>query len=126
MKIISEVAEKSKEPVAGIYNYIMDMKKVFNDIASHVLFDNGTAHFWYDEEGKYYTLVIQQADQYDEETHVYKHPKFWGDEELIDVNDVKLTAKQLYNELKALPDADLKNFYGMNNVFNKFGRDRYR
>ena len=117
MKRIKNINE-SNTPVDGIYLYIQDLKKFDTDGASHVKYgENGFAEFWYDYEAKGYKLVLGSNP---EET------KFWGDEELSEVNDIKLTATQLYGELKSLPKVNLKNFYGLNDVFNEFGREKYR
>lgn len=124
IKLLNEKAKPATEdntPGKGLRNYIEDMKTLENDIASHVLFDDGTAHFWWDEKG-FYTLVILDRDGYEstpEET------KYWGDDELQNVNDIKLSAKELFAELKGLPGADLHNFYGMNNLIKGENRNRY-
>lgn len=37
-----------------------------------------------------------------------------------EMNDIKLTAAQLYDELKSLPGVDLNDLYGMRAVFDDF------
>jgi len=100
--------------------YISEMATVENDIASSVSYAHGIASFWWNEKG-YYTLVLGDDHYYNEDTCVFEHPRFWGNEELYEgsCNTVELTSIQLYEELAALPGADLNNFYGMNAVFAK-------
>lgn len=111
--IIEEsLTNKSME---GIYKYILDLATLENDVASHIKYNNGEsfAHFWWNDEG-YYTLVLHL----DADASTPDDTKFWGDEELIEYNDIKLTADQLYNQLKKL-NGDLKNFYGLRNLIDK-------
>lgn len=119
IKEVSKIVRQGVTDYRGLIHYILDLKKVENDGASHVSYGKGEyAFFWYDENEGCYKLVLNEGST-PEET------KYWGDEELIEVNDIRLTDSQLYKELLSLPNADLKNWYGLNNVFTKFGRDRY-
>lgn len=50
--------------------------------------------FWWDIEKGHYTLALEGDE------------KFWTDEDLIEVNDVPLTADELYETITALPNID--------------------
>lgn len=82
-----------------------------DDISSSVTFDEGNANFWYEPAG-YYKLVI---DDYDD---TGKYEKYWGDDELQNVNGIKLDASQLYFELSKLPGVKLSNPYGPNDAID--------
>ena len=89
-------------------------------IAAHVFFDDGTANFWQDSKGVW-RLGIYDESQYDEETYQYGG-KFWCTDELdaAEMNDIKLTPKQLYAELSKLPGVDLNYLYGLREIFSDF------
>ena len=110
----------SAKSVSGIEKYIKYLAnpKYDEPMASYVNWSGGTAAFWYDQDVKKYQLVIMSDDSFNHDTYVYEHSKFWGDEELSEVNDTYLTAGQLYKELAKLPGVNLENYYGMNAVFN--------
>lgn len=92
----------------------------YEGIAAHVFFDDGTANFWQDSKGVW-RLGIYNESQYDEETYQYGG-KFWCTDELdaAEMNDIKLTPKQLYAELKKLPGVELNHLYGLREIFNDF------
>lgn len=92
----------------------------YEGIAAHVFFDDGTANFWQDSKGVW-RLGIYDESQYDEETYQYGG-KFWCTDELdaAEMNDIKLTPKQLYAELKKLPGVELNHLYGLREIFNDF------
>ena len=85
--------------------YIKLIAHVDNDMASHVLIKDGYAFFWHQDDG--YVLVIEND------------PTYWGDEELVEFNEIRLTEDELYTKLHSLPDANTTNFYGMRSVINK-------
>ena len=92
----------------------------YEGIAAHVFFDDGTANFWQDSKGVW-RLGIYDESQYDEETYQYGG-KFWCTDELdaAEMNDIKLTPKQLYAELSKLPGVDLNYLYGLREIFSDF------
>ena len=92
----------------------------YDGIAAHVFFDGGTANFWQDSKGVW-RLGIYDESQYDEETYQYGG-KFWCTDELdaAEMNDIKLTPKQLYAELSKLPGVDLNYLYGLREIFSDF------
>lgn len=90
-------------------------------LAASVGFRDGTANFF--QLGRNdWRLVIFNEDEYNPDTYVYENDPYWGTDELMpgEMNDIKLTAAQLYDELKSLPGVDLNDLYGMRAVFDDF------
>lgn len=115
-----------------IYDYIKEMPNEENEVESFVTFGENQekrASFWHNgDDGDFFTLTVRGSE------------KFWRDEYICDecdneicaenlctkvssemdgYNDIQLTAEQLYNELKALPNVDLINFYGLRCILSK-------
>ena len=60
---------------------------------------------------------------YNPKTYTFEHPKYWGDEELVEeeCNNEELTWEELYEELHNLPGANEDNFYGLRRIFTDLG-----
>lgn len=93
------------EDLVLLRKYIELLPSEENDIASVIEYKNGNAAFWYEDGG--YKLVDSN------------NKKFFGDDELINVNDIKLSADELFDYLTQLPEAKIDNFYGMRSIINK-------
>jgi hypothetical protein len=99
------VLEEEAQMYSRLRKYIEMISKEDNDIASHVIYKDGYAQFWHQEDG--YVLVLDEKG------------KYWGNEELNEFNDIRFTADELYVKLLSLQDANVSNFYGMRNVIEK-------
>ena len=108
----------SKEELLKVY--ISDLKDFENIMESSVANAEGkVAHFWYNNDSGYYTLVLELPST--DDAYWITDETYWGDEELIDYNDIPLTAAKLYNIImRELPDFTISSFYGMSDVFKAY------
>lgn len=98
-------------------------------LAAAVPFVGGTANFFQEGENDW-RLVIFKEDEYNSESYVFENDPYWGTEELLpgEMNDIKLTSEELYEELSKLPGVDLNDLYGLRQVMEDFSEafDRFR
>lgn len=95
-------------------------------VTSSLDYPGGCVCFWYEPGDTSYRLVVMDNKDYNEETGVYDHPVYWGDEELAETwNDVKLTADQLYDEIRKF-DVNFSTWYGVSDLFRDHPELRIR
>ena len=105
----------SKEEM--LRTYIDDLREFDDeDVGSFITNGERTGHFWF-EDGTYRLVV--EGDEFGDE-YWNTDERYWGDEELIEYNDIELSADELYSELlKYVPNFD-RNFYGKRAIFDAY------